>query len=98
MYICKASPHPYFLLMVVKNHLLWGSLARTVERDDVHYHKEAALAVVRERRRHYTQYQWTSLACNPNPAFDLSFNQPCPCKGIVLYTAIKEWCNKCHLL
>lgn len=79
-------------------HLLPGSLAHIVERGDVRSRKEAAVVVVRQQRGHYTHYQCLCLACNSNYAFDLSFNQPCPCKGVVLYTAIVGWCNKCHLL
>lgn len=75
MYIRKGSPYPCFPWMVVMGHLLLGSLAHIVERGDVRSRKEAAVAVVRQQRCHYTHYQWLCLACNSNYAFDLSFNQ-----------------------
>src|SRR5438045_9561820 len=96
-YICKSSPYACFPWMVVMNHLLPESLVHIVERDDIHSRKEAAVAVFRQRRCHYIYYQVLSLACNCSPAFDLSFHQPCLCKGAVLYTPI-SWCNKSCLV
>jgi hypothetical protein len=46
VYICKVFPHPCFSWIVVRDHLLPGSVAYIVERDDVHSRKEAAVAVV----------------------------------------------------
>jgi hypothetical protein len=59
--------------MVTMNRLQQVSLAHVVERNDAHPCKVAADAAVRQRQRcHHTHYQWLSLACGPDPVFDLS--------------------------
>lgn len=61
--------------MVTMNRLLPVSAVYIAERMDAHFRDVAAGAAVRQLQTfHYAHCQWLRLACNPDLAFDLSFN------------------------
>ena len=78
--------------MVTMNRLLPASAVYIAEKIDAYFRDVVAGAAVRQRQTsQYAHCQWLGLACNPDLAFDLSFNQPYPCNEVLLHTAIEGW-------